>query len=310
MGAGAMLAARALTRALPDADELSTAGAHYVAFALAYDRIDPVHGGSVRTLSRGGDGGAYGERRYWLKNHAADAPAIPYLGATWHFIGTALMASPYGGQAPWPELVPGARQWDVMLLATEESLRAPDGSELIDWSDGGGIGYSLARFPAWWTECGESADGRAFTRIPGESMGRDLYVSEIGHAAGLDLLSAGWVVRRIAAWRGDRPTYDLWTERIDRILAEYTAHPPDPTWSRCTFAPYVSANAAYHYARYLSTYAIATLGLSGFEVRQWPLGATDTPSSAVATGQSVARSTSARVAAGSSVSNPSTPILR
>lgn len=276
MGAGAMLSARALGDGLPDADALARAGRHYVDYALSYDRPDALHGGVVRTLSRGG-GGTYGQRRYWLKNHAADAPAIPYVGATWHFIGTALMASPLGGQQPWPELVPDGAQWSVMLAATEESLRSADGSMLVDWSPGGGIGFALEPYPDWRTACGQSGDGRAYTAFPDVATGRDLFVSEIGHAAGLDLLSAGWVVRRLAASRGDAATYELWSARMDRILEEYTARPPDPEWARCKFAPYVSANPAYHLARHLSAYATAHLGASGFEVAPWPTELWTTP---------------------------------
>jgi hypothetical protein len=290
MGAGAMLAARILQAEVPEVGPVGDAGRHYVDFALSYDRADPLHGGEVRTLSRGGPTGSYGERRYWLKNHAADAPAIPYVAATWHFIGTALMASPRGDQRPWPELVPDDAHWLFLRAATEANLAAPDGTSLVDWSDGGGIGYALDSFPLWWTECGQPGDGRAYTLldpgassdsgtggagddVPGAVRGgagsRPMFLSEIGHPAGLDLLSAGWVVRRLAADRGDVETYRLWTSRMMRILDEYTRYPPDPTWSRCKFAPYVSANPAYHYARFLSAYSVTELGLSGFEVEPW-----------------------------------------
>jgi len=270
MGAGAMLAARALGSHLADAPELAAAGRHYVAFALAYDRPDPVHGSVVRTLCRGDESGVYGQRRYWLKNHAADAPAIPYLAATWHFIGTALMASPLGGQRPWPQLIPNDEQWAVMLLATEESLLAPDGRSLVDWGPGGGIGYALEPFPAWRTDCGASGDGLAYTRLAAGPGGAPLDLSEIGHPAGLDLLAGGWVVRRLAAARGDAATYRTWSRRLEAILDEYTRRPPDPAWARCKFAPYVSDNEAYHYARFLSAYSVAHLGASGFEVAEWP----------------------------------------
>lgn len=275
MGAGVMLTARAIGDALPDGRELAEAGRHYVDYALSYDREDPLHGVLVRTLSRGDSPGPYGARRLWLKNHAADAPAIPYLAATWHFIGTALFASPLGSQRPWPGLVPDDQQWSVMRAATEATLTGPDGANLVDWSVGGSIGYLLEPFPLWRTECGTSGDGRAYTRLFDRRTGTHLDLSEIGHPAGLDLLAAGWVVRRMAAAQGDAATYRTWTHRLDRILEEYTARPPDPAWARCKFAPYVSDNPAYHLARYLSAYTISYLGLNGFEVEPWAVDVAD-----------------------------------
>ena len=269
MGAAAMLSGRMLSDRLSDADDLYEAGRHYIDFALVYNRRDTLRGGVVRTLSSVTEGGPYGQRRFWLKNHAADAPAIPYVGAAWYFIGTALIASREGEQRPWPSLAPDDDQWQVMLSSAEESLRAPDGTFLVDLAPGGGIGYNLSRFPAWFTECGEARSGVAYTHLDGNGRTAEMFVSEIGHPAGFDLLSTGWPIMRIAAARGDRRTYALWESRVRRVLDEYMRTPPDPSITSCKFAPYVSANEAYHWARWLTSYTIAYLGLSGFEAGRW-----------------------------------------
>jgi hypothetical protein len=273
MGAGVMLTARALARALPDAAELYAAGRHYVDYSLAYDRPDPIHGGTIRTLSDGSGAGTYGQRRYWLKNHAVDAPAMPYVGSTWHSIGTALFASDLGDQRPWPDLAPDGRAWWVMLAGAEESLYAADGTFLVDLSPEGGIGYDLTAFPAWWTPCGQSAPGRGYTQYDGRAGGRALFVSEIGLPAGVDVLAAARPITRLAAWRGDTVTYERWSDRMDRVLDAYTTEPPSPYWTTCKFAPYVSDNPAYAWARLLSVYMVAYLGASGFTVDPWPLPA-------------------------------------
>jgi hypothetical protein len=269
LGAGAMLASRVLGERMPDAGDIYAAGRHYTDFALAYDRFDPLHGALVRTLNSETAGGAYGQRRFWLENHTADTPSIPYVGTTWHFLDTALFASELGDQQPWPGLVPDDAQWDVMKRSAGESLRAADGTFLVDFSPGRGIGFNLDRFPEWWAPCGQGQAGRQYVRYDGRSGGPALYVSEIGQAAGQDLLAAGWPLMRIAAQRGDTSTYANWESRVNQVLDEYIARPPNPGWAACKTAGYVSANPGYHWTRMMGMYVVAQLGASGYEVGVW-----------------------------------------
>lgn len=269
MGAGVMLAAHVLGNRLPDADGLYAAGRHYVDFALTYDRPDPVFGGSVRTLNSETEGGAYGQRRYWLENHTADVPSIPYLGYTWHQIGLALFSSDLGNQRPWPSLVPDDSQWQVMLASAGETLRAPDGSFLIDLAPSHGIGYNIDALPAWHMPCGRWQPGRHYVHYDGRLGDPPLYVSEIGYPAGLDLIAAGWPILRIAAVRQDQTTYDRWSGWLNRVLDEYTARPPNPRWSVCGIAPYLSTNVGYHWSRMLATLVMAYLGASGYSTEVW-----------------------------------------
>jgi len=269
MGAGVMLASRVLRDRMPDAEEIYAAARHYVDFAVTYDRPDPIHSGTVRTLNAETAGGAYGQRRYWLENHAPDMPSVPYMGYTWHFMDTALFASDLGDQQPWPGLVPDETQWDVLLRSAGETMRAADGTFLVDFTPGRGIGFNLDNFPAWWTPCGQGQAGRQYVRYDGRAGGPALYVSEIGHPAGLDLLATGWPLMRIAAHQGDRASYEIWEGRLNQILDEYIVNPPDPRWSVCKTAPYVSDNPGYHWPRMLSVYVIAYLGASGYEVSAW-----------------------------------------
>jgi hypothetical protein len=269
MGAGVMLAGRVLWHRMPDARDIYLAGRHYVDFAVAYDRPDPVHGEMVRTLNAETGGGAYGQRRHWFENHAVDIPSLPYMGYTWHFLDNALFASNLGDQQPWPELVPDAAQWDVLLRSAGETLRAADGTFLVDFTPGQGIGYNLDGFPAWWVPCAyEHPDGR-YVHYDGRAGGPELYVSEIGHPAGLDLLAAGWPLMRIALHRGDLASYQVWERRLNQVLDEYTVNPPNPRWAICKTAPYVSDNPGYHWARMWSIYVVAYLGASGYQVAPW-----------------------------------------
>jgi len=268
-GAGVMLASRILGNRMADADEIYADARHYADFAVAYDRADPIHGGTVRTLNAETTGGVYGQRRYWIENHAPDMPSIPYVGYAWYFMDTALFASDLGDQELGPDLVPDAAQWDALLRSVGETLRAADGTFLVDFTPGRGIGFNLENFPAWWTECGQGQPGRQYVRYDGRVGGPKLYVSEIGHPAGLDLLAAGWPLMRIAAHRGDEASYGVWQGRLNQVLDEYIVSPPDPRWSVCKTAPYVSDNPGYHWARMLSVYVIAHLGASGYEVGAW-----------------------------------------
>lgn len=269
MGAGVMLASRVLSNRLPDADEIYAAARHYADFAIAYNRPDPIHGGTVRTLNAETDGGAYGQRRYWIENHAPDVPSMPYMGVTWNFIGAALVASDLGNQEPWPELVPDGAQWEVLLRSAGESMRAADGTFLVDFTPGRGIGFNLDSFPEWTMPCGQGQLGKQYVRYDGRAGGPEIYVSEIGHPAGLDLIMAGWPLMRIAADRGDEASYGVWEGRPNQVLNEYISNPPNPGWARCKTAPYVSSNPGYHWSRMLSVYMTAYLGAGGYEVGIW-----------------------------------------
>jgi len=268
-GTNAMLTARALGPRLEDGATLYEAGRHAVDFTIAFDRPDPVHGGTVRTLNAETRGGAYGQRRYWIENHTADVPSIPYLGYAWLSIGVALYASDLGDQTPWPGLVPDTRQWDVLLRSAGETLRAPDGTFLVDWTPGRGIGYNMDPFPLWRMPCGQGTAGRHYVRYDGRAGGPELWVSEIGHPAGLDLINVGWPVMRLAVHRQDREAYGVWEDRVRRVLAEYAARPPNPRWSECTVAPYVSTNPRYHGTRMMAGFVQAWLGLSGYSADSW-----------------------------------------
>ncbi len=269
MGAGVMLASRALGSRLPDGEDLYEAGRHYVDFAIAYDRADPVHGGTVRTLNAETSGGAYGQRRYWIENHAPDTPSIPYMGSTWHFVSTALLASPLGEQDPWPTLVPNETQWWLMQHSAEQTLHSPSGTLLVDFAPGGGIGFDLDGFPAWWMPCGHGLAGRQYVRHGTRGDGAGFYISEIGHPAGLDLLMSGWSIMRLAAARNDVDTYQRWEQRMRQVLNEYIARPPNPGWAECKVAPYVSTNPGYHWARMLAVHLIPYLGASGYALEPW-----------------------------------------
>jgi unsaturated rhamnogalacturonyl hydrolase len=269
MGAGVMLATRVLQHRLPDAAEIYAAARHYVDFAVSFDRPDPIHGGTVRSLNAETTGGAYGQRRYWFENHAPDMPSLPYMGYTWGSINAALWASELGDQQPWPELVPDDAQWDVLLRSAGETMRSADNTFLVDFTPGGGIGYNLADFPEWWVPCGQGRPGRQYVHYDGRAGGPSLFLSEIGHSAGLDMLLTGWPLMRIAAQRGDTGSYQVWEERLHRVLDEYIATPVNPGWAQCKTAPYVSANPGYHWARMLSVYLNAYLGASGYQVKPW-----------------------------------------
>ncbi|MFQ5343819.1 MAG: hypothetical protein ACE5F6_19930, partial [Anaerolineae bacterium] len=266
MGAGIMLASRVLGNRMEDAGDIYAAAQHYLDYAVTYDRPDPIHGGTVRTLNSETSGGAYGQRRYWIENHAPDMPSIPYVGFTWQFMSAALFASDLGDQQPWPDLAPDDTQWDVLLRSAGETMRAADGTFLVDFTPGRGIGFNLDNFPAWWMPCGQGTPGKQYVRYDGRAGGPEIYVSEIGHPAGLDLLPAGWALMRIAADRGDEGSYGVWEGRLNQVLDEYISNPPNPHWAVCKTAPYVSANPGYHWSRMLAVYMGAYLGASGYDV--------------------------------------------
>lgn len=267
-GAGVALATRLLEGRLEDGEVLREAARHWLDYALVFDRPDPIHGGRIRTLNAETEGGAYGQRRYWLENHTDDVPSLPYLGFTWQAIGMGLFTVP--GQAPWPGLAADEAQWQVLLHSAGESLRAPDGSFLVDMRPGGGLGYAMDALPLWRMPCGQWIAGRHYVHYDGRAGGDPLYVSEIGHPAGLDLLAMGWPILRLAAERGDAAAYGTWQARLERVFEEYGAQPPSPHWAQCNIAPYVSNNPGYHAARLSTILVIGWLGLSGYTVDPWP----------------------------------------
>jgi hypothetical protein len=272
MGAGVMLATQVIRPRLPveEAEALFAAGRHYASFAVAYDRPDPQHGGvRIRTLNAETSGGAYGQRRYWIENHTHDVPSIPYLGWTWHYLDAALLASEHGGQRPWSELLPNDAQWEVLKASAEATLQAPDGIWLVDFTPGRGVGFQMLPYLEWAMPCGLGRSGRHYVQYDGRAGGPRLFVSEIGHPAGLDLIAAAWPYLRLSIDRSDEAAYDRWADRLRRTLAEYIENPPDPAWAVCGVAPYVSHNPGYHWPRMLSMLVMAYLGASGYVLQGW-----------------------------------------
>ena len=271
MGAGVMLASRILAPRLDPAEtaELYAAGRHFVDFAVAFDRPDPLRGGNVRTLNRASDGGPYGKRPYWIEDLEPHVPSPAHMAATWRSIGAALLASDRGPQEPWPSLVPDDQQWSVMLKSAGETLRAPDGTFLLDTAPGRGMGYNVGAFPEWVTECGQYRPGRNFVRVEMGGGQPPRYLSTMGYPAGLEVLATGWPLLRIALERQDAQAREMWRARLLTVLHAFIAEPPDPRLSRCKVAPYVSSNPAYHWARMLDAYLFAYLGAKGHAVEPW-----------------------------------------
>ena len=279
-GASAMLIGRALAHRLPAAGSIADQGRRWVDYSLVFDRLNPRDGSRIRSLNAETEGGAYGQRRYWLENHSSDLPSIPYAGYAWLAIGTALFASEVGPQEAWPSLAPDEAAWAVMRAAAEESLLAPDGSLLVRFAPR--VDYAMEAWPAWTTACraedGPGEKGRPqgiyqpgthYVRYAGQDPLAPAYVSEIGHPAGLDLMNMAWPIMQLARARGDDASYAAWRWRLDRVLAEYTREPPNPAWTRCRVAPYVSDNPGYHVPRMLSGYLLAWLNATGYQVEPW-----------------------------------------
>ncbi len=264
-GAGVVLAAHVLGSRLTDGPALTDAGTHFVEYAIAYDRYDPIRGGRVRTLNSETAPGPYGQNRYWIENHASDVPSLPYMAVTWHYIGASLL--------PDSSLVLFDPQdeelWEVLRLSAENTLHAPDGALLVDLQAGNGVGYSMADYTEWTMPCGQGMAGRLYVQAGQNPDGSDAYVSEIGHPAGFDVLMAGWPLLRLAAERRDLETYTSWRERLVFVIDEYSVRAPRLDWLSCKVASYVSDNPGYHWARMAATYVIPYLGLSGYEVESW-----------------------------------------
>lgn len=275
-GAGMLLTGHALARRLADAPALAVGARRYLDVALVYDRLDEGSGQRLRSLNAETAGGPYGQRRYWLENHTADVPSIPYLGFTWQTLGIALMTrSPEEG--PWPGLVPDPAAWDVLRRSILDTVRAPDDGLLIDFSPGRGIGYAMDRYPLWAMPCGQWQAGRHYVRYDGRAGAGPAYLSEIGHPAGIDVINLSPPLLRLAAWRGDADSYLVWRRRLAATVEEYRLHPPNPAWAACNVAPYVSANPGYHGARLQSAFLVAYLELRGFTVGVWDAPATASP---------------------------------
>ncbi|MFI0608920.1 MAG: hypothetical protein ACH37Z_13675 [Anaerolineae bacterium] len=267
-GAGMLLTGRALGRRLADAPALAAGATRYLDFALVYDRLDEGSGQRVRSLNAETAGGPYGQRRYWLENHTADVPSIPYLGFTWQTLGMALMTRATEA-GPWPSLVPDAAAWEVMRQSVLATVRAPDDGLLIDFRPGRGIGYAMDPYPLWAMPCGQWQAGRHYVRYDGRAGPGPAYLSEIGHPAGIDVINLSPPVLRLAAWRGDADSYLVWRRRLAATVEEYRLRPPNPAWAACNIAPYVSANPGYHGARLQSAFLVAYLQLRGFTVGVW-----------------------------------------
>lgn len=279
MGAGAILSARVLEGAIEPAEvaRLRAAGERYASHAIAFDRLDPATGDRVRTLNAETEGGPHGQNALWIENHTDDVPAIPYLGWTWYYLGAALLGSGPAAdsvdaatqaQRPWPGLVPDAAQWTVLVDSAEATLHAPDGAFLVDMAPGGQLGFALDTVPGWTTDCGVYRRGTHYPRYDGRAGGPSLWVSEIGHPAGLDLLAV-WPLLRLAELHGDRDVAQRWLERFSRVTSIYARRPPNPAWAVCGVAPYVSHAAGYHWPRMLTMMVVPYLGASGYALGSW-----------------------------------------
>jgi hypothetical protein len=225
----------------------------------------------VRTVNAPpvGDGAA-DERPYWIENHFAAAPSVPYVGSAWDSLNVAMLAA--GGS--WAELAPDESSWRADWGSVEESLRDARGELIVSFASGDGTGftpgegtgYSLGAHPEWVTSCGVADAARPYVALDTDVGG---VVSEIGHGARTDLLAAGIAMLRTADMVGDSEVYLAWQSRTASLLREMTQDPPDPAWARCKTAVHVSANRAYHTARIAAGYLVPLLSASGYEVGSW-----------------------------------------
>jgi hypothetical protein len=271
-----MLAARVLGERLSDGPDIYAAGRHYVDYSIALNRSDPGRGGPVRTLNDALRGTAPGRRFLWLQNHGAGMPSVPYLGSAWHFIGMALLASDEAGATMWPSFAPDAAYWEFLKQSVGDSLRAPDGpggaegTFLLQIDPRGAIDYNLDPYPDWVSPCGAGIGGRQYVRYDGRVGPGPKYLSEVGIPVGVDFVTSGWPLVKIAADRGDTWYRSVWVSRLSAIFDSYTAQPPDPAWIACATAPWVSRNSAYQWSRIAAAFTLAAVEADGFTVRPWP----------------------------------------
>jgi hypothetical protein len=118
--------------------------------------------------------------------------------------------------------------------------------------------------------CAEGRPGPQYVRYDGRAGPGPRYLSEVGVPVGLDLVTAGWPLVRIAADRGDTWYRDVWVSRLRQILDGYVAHPANPAWIACATAPWTSHNPAYQWPRFAAALALAAVQAEGFTVRPWP----------------------------------------
>lgn len=273
MGAGTLMAARALGDRIPTVERhgLVLAAQHYLELALSFGREDTIVGGRARTLNAEVEGGAYGQRRLWLENHQPDMPSIPYLGAVWYYLNAAMLASPAGAGRPWDGFA-DADEWAILVGSAEATYFGPRGDLLIDLRPGAGLGYAVGGYPAWTMTCGRGESGAQFVRVDrdgalGRAAPEPIYVSEIGHPAGLVTLAVAAGLVRHSALRGDMTTWGLWRPVAVRVLEEMIDHPPPLDLAACGVAPYVSDNPGYHWAYMVGT--TTALSLEGYATSAW-----------------------------------------
>lgn len=276
LGAGAMLAARVLGERLPEASDIYAAGRHYIDYSITLNRPDPGRGDPVRSLNDARRGKPPGRRFLWLQNHGAGMPSVPYLGSTWHFVGMALLASDQAGATMWPSFAPDTAYWEFLKQSVGDSLRAPDGpggaegTFLLQLDPRGGIDYNLDAYPDWVSPCAAGIGGRQYVRYDGRAGPGPKYLSEVGIPVGVDFVTSGWPLVKIAADRGDTWYRSVWVSRLGAIFDSYTAQPPDPAWIACATAPWVSRNKAYQWSRIAAALTLAAVQADGFTVRPWP----------------------------------------
>ncbi len=279
MGAGTLLAARVLEDRIPTVERqgLELAAQHYLELALSDGRPDTIMGGFARTLNAETEGGAYGQNLLWLENHQPDMPSIPYMGAVWYYLNAAMLASPAGEGRPWDGFA-DADAWSVIVGSAEATFHGPRGDHLIDLRPGARLGYEVGGYPAWTMPCGRGETGAQFVRVEredtippagGVGVGVDwpIYVSEIGHPAGLVTLAVAAGLVHHAALRGDVATWSRWRPVAVLVLEEMIANPPPLDLTSCNVAPYVSDNPGYHWAYMVGT--ATALSLEGYSISAW-----------------------------------------
>ena len=204
-----------------------------------------------------------------MENHAPDTPSIPYLGSAWHFIGMALLASDEPGAVVWPSFAPDVAYWEFLKRTVGETLRGPDGAPLVLLSPGLTPDYALGPYPDWVAACGEPLPPRQYVRYDGRAGPGPAYLSEVGVPLGLDLVTGGWPLLKMAADRGDTWYRGVWLARLQAIFGAYAVDPPNPAWIACATAPWVGREPAYQWSRYAAALSLAALQADGFVLAPW-----------------------------------------